>query len=187
MTDTQHTDEALSVEFDLDLNDVVAFNEYHAAHSPLLRRGLMMYRLVPAAIGFVAGAIMALSDWSEGIKTAVLSVVVPGLWIAVAPWVYRRRIRQNVKKLYREGRNAAVFGRQTLAISASGFTRTASGAHSEARWDAVERVASTPGYLFIYTSAVTAHIVPRRAFPDDRSFDAFTAAARRWAEGGAVG
>ncbi|MCL4787363.1 MAG: YcxB family protein [Verrucomicrobia bacterium] len=44
-------------------------------------------------------------------------------------------------------------------------------------WQAVERVANTGDHAFVYTSAMAAIIVPRRAFSSAAEFDQFVRAA----------
>jgi YcxB-like protein len=72
-----------------------------------------------------------------------------------------------------EGRNRTLLGRQRVTISPESITRSSDFDQTTVRWSAVERVIKDKNHAFVYTSALTAIIVPRRAFADTVAFDVF--------------
>ncbi len=81
--------------------------------------------------------------------------------------------------MIREGRNRILFGKQRVTLSPDGITKSGELDETRIAWPAVERVIKDREHVFIYTSALTAFIVPRRAFADLVGFDEFAMKAVR--------
>jgi hypothetical protein len=97
-----------------------------------------------------------------------------GQWGAVAAyavffavlmfWVLggnKRRIARAVRKMLKEGENKMDIGLQALEVTSEGLTDKDEFGESKFNWKAIERVASTPDYYYIYISAMKALVVPK--------------------------
>jgi len=76
------------------------------------------------------------------------------------------------------GRNRGLFGRHRVTISPEGVTDSGEHGQTSTAWRAVERVAAADEHVFIYTNALAAGIIPRRAFADASGFGEFVRTAR---------
>jgi len=98
--------------------------------------------------------------------------------LAIFPWWYRRKVRKIVAGMVGEGRNRGLFSRHRVTISPERVTDSSEHAQTSTAWGAVERVAAADEHAYIYTNALAAIIVPRRAFAGPSEFEQFVRAAR---------
>lgn len=69
--------------------------------------------------------------------------------------------------------NSTFLTEHTLAIAPEGLVEETEFNRSEYKWSAVQKVVGSRKHLFIYVSAGSAHIVPRRAFDSDAEWEQF--------------
>jgi len=169
----------MTAEYELTKDDWSAFNLYHHFHSPTARR---QYRRAWVSsvliVLLVCLGISVLASLNSPNPLSTFMALLP-LFSAVVlaipwfPWVYRRKLKRIVAGMIGEGRNRTLLGRQRVTISREFITRSGDFDQTTVRWSAVERVIKDKNHAFVYTSALTAIIVPRRAFADTVAFDAF--------------
>jgi hypothetical protein len=75
-----------------------------------------------------------------------------------------------------------LFSRHRVTISAESVTDAGEHCQTATAWRAVERVAASEEHAYIYTNALTAIIVPRRAFADPPEFEQFVRLAKDYRE-----
>jgi hypothetical protein len=66
----------------------------------------------------------------------------------------------------------------TVVISSQGLICSDETGRNHAYWKAFSSVAKTRKHIYVYLSTGPAYVVPRRAFPDQESFDRFAESAR---------
>ena len=76
-------------------------------------------------------------------------------------WLMRRVIRRQVAD---ERPQRGQLGRHTLSLSEDGLIERTAVGESRTAWTGVDRVEQDRAYIFIYTSAAAAHVIPKRAF-----------------------
>jgi hypothetical protein len=103
--------------------------------------------------------------------------IVP-LYVLYFPGAYRHRLRKIVAGMVGEGQNRGLFSRHRVTISPEGVADASEHGQSSTAWRAVERVAAADEHVYIYTSALGAVIVPRRAFAGPSQFEEFVRTAR---------
>jgi hypothetical protein len=68
-----------------------------------------------------------------------------------------------VRRLYRERKNPFASGTHYLSAGEHGLVARGPDGEATIKWSAVDRVVTTPNHAFIYLSAVSAIVVPRRS------------------------
>lgn len=188
----------MEVEYDLTPEDLKAYQRYHAKH-PLVppKRG-------PAGviIGLGGGAVVLLGVFGyHFLRTSLFyspyspyplvlyqllnmapGVAVGALLTLIGLNLYLRLLQGNVtRKALQEGRNAEkTLGWRRLSIDPHAVRTTTAFSSAANFWEGVDAVVATEDYVFIYITTRAAHVVPRRAFPDDRAFDELVETARRY-------
>lgn len=79
-----------------------------------------------------------------------------------------------------EGENRGLFGRRRVTISAQEVVDASELSRNSTAWRSVERVVVANEYLYIYTNALAAIILPQRAFADRSAFDTFARTATEY-------
>jgi hypothetical protein len=73
-------------------------------------------------------------------------------------------------------------GEHRLSIAPDEVREFTSVGDTGRHWSGVEKIHVTDAYAFIYLSAVTAFVVPKRAFATELAFQEFARSAQIWAE-----
>jgi hypothetical protein len=172
----------MQLEFDLTKEDVIAFNMYHYAHSPSVRRkkwiNLVWVIVVLVSVCVLAAIAVERSGGSADFLWTLL-VSIP-IYIACYPYLLRRAQRKVVERLIAEGQNRDQFGKKQVTITPIEITAAGELTSTTVRWKAVERIEVVEAYAYVYFSALQAVIVPRRAFSSDTEFSAWVETARKY-------
>ena len=175
-----------TVEYELTKDDWSAFNFYHHFHSPTARRqyirGWFSTVLAVLLIWLGFSLIGSLNSPNPGSTFVALLPLLSGVPICLLwfPWAYRRKVGKIVDGMIGEGRNRTLLGKQRVVISTEGITKSSDFDRTTIAWSGIERVIKDKARAYVYTSALTAIIVPRRAFRDEIAFDEFVSNAMRY-------
>jgi MFS family permease len=153
-------------------DDYVAFNVFFSRHSPYARRMRIIAGLIVPGLFFILFLSQAiyLHDWTQ----AFIGIVICGgfaLWVLTGR---SRRARHIARKIFKEGKNKDFLGIHELEINDYGIVSKSEYSEGKIAWAGIERIASTPDYTFIFTSANKAIPLPKaRVIEGD--YDAFVA------------
>jgi hypothetical protein len=178
----------MTAEYEITKDDLSAFNLYHHFHSPTARRQYVRSWFVPAFIWLlICSGIWYLADRERGTPFRTFLDLLPlfsgvPLYLLYFPWAYRRKIRKIIAGMVSEGHNRGLFCRHRVAISPDGITDSGEFGQASTVWRAVERVAQNGDHAFVYTNALAAIVVPRRAFAAPTQFEEFVRAVRDYHE-----
>lgn len=173
----------MTAQYELTKDDVSAFNLYHHFHSPTARRHYYRAWIIPALIWLlICIGIWHLADKTRGTPLRTFLDLLPlfsgvALHLAIFPWWYRRKVRNIVAGMISEGQNRGLLSRHEVTISPEKVTSSNEFGQSSTAWRAVERVVLAGDYIFVYTNALAAIIVPQRAFASRDEFEQFANAA----------
>ena len=174
----------MTAEYEITKEDLSTFNLYHHRHSPTARRHYLRSWFLPAFIWLLAFSgiwYLADSERNTPLQTFLdllpLFIFVP-FYLLYFPWAYRRKLRKIVAGMVSEGQNRGLFSRHRVTISPEGVTDSSELGQTSTAWRAVERVVVADEHAYIYTNALAAIIVPRRAFAGPSEFDEFVRTAR---------
>ena len=180
----------MEVEYQLTAEDLYSFQWRAAYESPASRRAMrrayalmfvtvLLLALLPAIGegGFVMARINLL------FIAVVYPVVCVSYWL-IARWMMRRAILAFVR---RERPEKGLLGSHRLVLNDGGVVETTAVNESRTSWTGVDRVEQNDGYIFIYVSAATAHVVPKRVFATAAQAEEFyREAARRTVQASAA-
>lgn len=143
---------------ELSVDDLVAFSLHHHQSSPTLKRSrvwaVIAIVVLTATLSHIAGELLRNPLLRPlGIAAAIfLALVYPRIW--------RRKLEQYVRLLYREGQNRGVLGTHSFEIVDNGLLDVTSYYERTVFWNGIERIETVPGRTFVYLSAVNAQVIP---------------------------
>ena len=124
----------MTVEYELTVDDLDAFNMYHFAHSPAMRGQLLQMRLGLSAVAVILALVLiyimrqSLGETGMDAPSLVIAGGAGLVLLLIYPRFARSDIRKRTVKLLREGQVAGSFGQQQLRLSPEGLhTRSACG------------------------------------------------------------
>lgn len=172
-------DAGREINYQLTMEDLAAFNRYHAEHSPYYRQmKLRAWLAVPAymiLVGFFAVLLTGTYVQSTIDFWPLWALAV--VYALYFPFLYRKQQAQAVKTVMAEGRNLGVIGPHAVRLSPEALYLRDAYRSSSIRWPAVEQIVRGRGYLYLYIAATQAAIVPERAFSSQKSFFDFCSQA----------
>lgn len=140
------------------MDDAIAFNDFHYAHSPTMKRAVRINKWGMGLMAFI------FYSFVPGNKNTTINVtiafVLACLFVLIYPSLVRYNIKRQVHKFYSEGNNKGFLGEHDIEIVEDGVIARSAYSETKTAWGAVERIETTPEHTFIYISAVTALIIP---------------------------
>jgi len=175
----------MEVEYSLELEDLLAFNQYRNAHSPTFRRQQFTSRVgvLVALLGVwvllfgMVGTILAPRTW---IACGLFIALVAAVFFFSFPALVRRRTRRLVGRMYMEGQNRGLFARRRLTITPETITDATEISVTTMKWVAVEKIAVDQRHVFFYVTATSAFILPKAALATEEEFEEFVETAGRY-------
>lgn len=169
------------VEYEVSLSDVVAFNLFHHQHSPTSRRARLFVQFGTPVICLLISFVLDFLYTGRILTSSLLPLIIFSLiWIPSASVLYWFSIKRQSKRMYSEGKNKGTIGKLRLSLTPEAVIEANDFKETKTGWKAVEKIVSTDKYVFIYTGAVMAHIIPRRAFSAESEFKEFLETARQY-------
>ena len=200
----------LTAEFDFTQDDFIAFNLYaHIKARPKRRSRLVPWdtqaplRSPAYWISTSLGAlVLFLCSWAgQKLRIPASSLFFTIIWLGyffcaaslagglllhLVRWAEPSLLRRHVAKSLRAGKNQGIFCRKRVTLTPESIAETSDFQQSATRWPVVERIVRDGAYAYIYLSAVSALVVPQRAFASAAAFEEFVRTAERYLENAAV-
>jgi predicted DNA repair protein MutK len=164
----------MQIEFERTPQDIIDFHLYEMQHSAVSRRSLRAWRWASALIAAALGGGLYLFtpryfNWITIGAALVAALVVFALYPIFVRWAAVGELR----KLLREGNNDAILGRQLVRIAPEGIFASNRSGESIIKWSAVQKVSEGPKHLFLYTSALSALLIPTNCFKSEQDRQEF--------------
>lgn len=176
----------MEVEFELGIDDVLAFSRYHERRSPAVRRARRLQQLILAIFAFLVflayGLVCALTASPETFLLDIRFMAGFGsVWLLfLALSIAARHIQGRVfRRMLDEGKNKSTIGKHRLSVGQRGIMDLTAFSEQCTTWQGVERIADNEEYIFLYINAISAHVIPKCAFEHMRHMKVFLDEARR--------
>lgn len=169
----------MNITFSLIMDDLMAFNVYHLRHSPSARRAywksLLRFPLIWTILCLVISRLGVTPErsWPEAMLALLPLFMGVPLYLVAYPLLHRRAIRRQLQGLLGEGDNSSVLGLRRIEMTPEGLCETGDSGQTRLAWDAIKRVEVSEDHVFVYISAVSAFVVPKRCFTDQAQLGAF--------------
>jgi len=157
----------MNIKYRVTIEDLYQFNDYFLNTSSDLKKIIVTNQMIIGASPLIGGIIaIFLKDIS--FKPAV--IILLGLFAVFAvplyllyPKHYKKKYREQIKKLYPEGENKSVLGEHEIIIEIDGFTEKTHYNQNKQSWEAIEKIVHVENALYIFISSLQAYIIPKNA------------------------
>ncbi|MBI2934416.1 MAG: YcxB family protein [Chloroflexi bacterium] len=169
----------MHVDFELTSGDIVALNLHLYDNLPKLRRRRQLLRFVAPAFWLaIMGTFFALrrTPVTEHLWNILPLLLFGILWLVFYPAFARWNFKKAISRMYPQD---APVRKLRMAIVPDGISVTSPGGHRLTPWKEIQQVEVMEDYVYILTDSRAAHVVPRRAFPDQPAFDSFAKNVRQ--------
>lgn len=158
----------MELKFELLEEDYINFNIDHANKSPSLKRNVSLIRILgPVTFLIAPFIIIRFSEiplWYWMTLFGITSI----LWLIFYPKHFDWEMRRRIKKMLEEGNSENLFKERKISLTDEAIIETTSSSQSSTIWSRIDRVEETDRYIYIYNSSISAYIIPKRVFKDDK-------------------
>jgi Ca2+/Na+ antiporter len=152
----------MKIEYNLAAEDYIHFNLFHLKHSKTSLKSLYLQRYLSPLFFILVSIVFAIMGDLHLLSTLIPFLVLSILWVIFYPKLFYRHVRKNVQKMFKEGKNEALLGEHTMILMEEGFVESNSTGESKVKWSGIQEVKEDEEYLYLYNSAVSAYIIPKR-------------------------
>jgi hypothetical protein len=179
----------VEVEYVLTPDDLYAFQLRALQKSPIAKRSRRnMYIGIFVALVIISIVPAIGSDGFVISRVSISFLAIPLVLVVSFTWLIEKRMtRRAILQLISEEKpDKGQLGRHTVKLDDIGVTESTAVGEQRTSWAGIDRVEQNPEYIYIYTSASAALVIPRRAFrkPSDAEEFHNLAIARRNAQPG---
>lgn len=169
----------LMVAYDVFVEDMISYSLWHNAQSTSAKRARLVNRLLVAACVLAGSIAIGWTLSGDSWIVVIMGAVVAVLYILIYQTTYRYKLRRAIEKMYAEGDNTAICGPWRVEISRARLSVFMPLVESHYVWRGVQRVERAEQAIYIYVSAVSAVIIPLRAFLSPGEADELLQALKR--------
>ncbi|RPJ09812.1 MAG: YcxB family protein [Spirochaetaceae bacterium] len=167
----------MKLQYNITMQHLVDFNLYHAKNSKYFRiKFLLLMIILPIIMGLYILFTVIMGSFS--LAAVIIPAVVSLAWVLLYPTIFKKSIATSVVNLYSEGKNHEVLTAHTLSLENGKLVEETGNSRNEQAIATIENIIETPEYVFIYLSAMTAHIIPRKEIADSKLLDEFVKALK---------
>lgn len=156
----------MEFKYELTKEDLLAFNLYHAKQSETVKSALFKQRFLVPIIFLLLPFILY---WITGeflIEVSISFMLVSILWLVFYPKYFYGYIKRNVSKVLDEGNNDNLLGNHLFTMAEDGFTEKSNAGETKVPWSGITKVEENEEYYFLFYSAMSAYIIPKRCLID---------------------
>lgn len=177
----------IEVEYDLTIEDYVAFNIHHMQRSPAHRRQQVIVILILLLVAEITNGLLLYSQalrgplpsdaiFFHGAIAVTFLLVFGGLAFRGSrgvsnTWILKRMVRS----MLTQGDPSLMLGRRRLRVTSESIDEFSDLRESKLKLQCVQRIDVAPSYAFIYIAPIMAYILPVRAFASPDHFATFVA------------
>lgn len=176
----------MEVEYELSAEDLTALRRHMQKRGPNRQQYWLFtaYGIILLLFAVISAFVRYLVPLPLGVYLGLLLLGIGvGSWMTLiglalytqlrAPNAFRKALQQ---RSYAE----KVLGWRRFSIDAQGICNKSEISCVIFLWKGIDKIVTTSEHTFIYVTKSAAFAIPRRAFADDRAFDAFVEAAKQF-------
>jgi hypothetical protein len=172
----------MGIEYIVNVEDIVTYNLHDYISSPATKKQLensIVFYASLALFFLVIGLVLVKNSIAAFVLLGCLSLVFILLAI-VAKSSSLKNLQKRIRELY-SNTNSDYIGKHFLSITPEYIKDISESGESFRYWSYIDSIVSLDQYIFIKIKpGLSAFIVPKRAFPDDSSFQLFTEEANKY-------
>ncbi|MHC0038246.1 YcxB family protein [Pseudoneobacillus sp. C159] len=163
----------MELKYNLTEKDYLNFNLFHMKNSKSANKALMIQRIFTPITLLLFGYVLSLiSDIPLTISLPIF-LLFAILWYIFFPKYFYSHVVKQVRKMTREGRNDDLLGEHILHISDEGLIDTTKNGETKVNWSGIKDFKEDQHHLYLYNSAVSAYILPKRDIPNVEELKSF--------------
>ncbi|MCC8019389.1 MAG: YcxB family protein [Rikenellaceae bacterium] len=158
----------MTVKYDISLDDLIAFQSDFLGNDrklgSVLKYTLLVFALIISVLvgsKFIASGEFSIADF--------IFLCLMALLLLLFRKLHNKTTMRFARKIYDQPGNATLLGEKTLTLSDRGLEISDRNKSAKYSWDGVVKASETVEHFFIYDSAISALIIPRKQLTADQN------------------
>jgi len=162
----------MRVDYDVTKKDFIDFNLFHMKKSSATRTiKIFTYGIPIILIGWI---LLSNSVSFDDLIIRIVIFICMAAALVVMLWLTSKlSSKLIVSRLFNEGKNKDVLGKHTIIIDDEGLIETTENSENRTKWAGIEKIVCSDTAILVYNSAISAYIIPKRAFENERCMNDF--------------
>ena len=152
----------MEITYYLTEKDYINFNLYHVKNSETGKKALNMQRFLSPVIFIISAYVISIFSEMSFLPLLITFLITSIIWVIYYPKYFYGLITRNVKKMIKEGKNDGLLGDHHLVMTDEGIVDTSSNRETKVSWPGIVNFKEDNENLYLYNSAVSAYILPKR-------------------------
>ena len=172
----------MKLEYSVQLEDIIAFNNHHMEATPSIRRKLAVMRFVWA---FAPLAAIWAITFFEGMDPSKAMWVITFVGVCISspiflfqPFYLRWMNNRQVRKAYEDEKNRSLLGDREIKVTSNGLAEKTASGENQSEYAQINRIDSDDNYTFIYAAKSKVHIIPKKSVKEG-DYDAFVSELKK--------
>lgn len=166
--------------YNLTVEDMVALNRYHYAHSPTIRKTKLKYIILVSVLFIAASFLLPPKPGLTRPMIVAGAVILAALFSMIFIYRYSASLERNVRRLFKEGTNKGIICEHEIEIDEHGLVEKTEFKETRQSWQGVERIVETQSHVFIYMSSMAAYVIPKESVAAGDPYQFVESAKQFW-------
>jgi hypothetical protein len=154
----------MTIKFDIDYNDLVAYYRYFAKTSKNMIFGKWLRVLIVPALMLINLLSSSSSEYDKkfGLFVLLVHVLISAVWVIIILVIEHSRPARIVRKQITNPENIGIIGYREMTFTDDGIIAKSEKSETKMSWDAIVKVTETGTYFLPYIGANQAFIIPKQ-------------------------
>jgi hypothetical protein len=147
----------IQLNYDVELNDAMAFQKHFSATNKTMKN----FRKIITLIVIGLGLFVTLTG-EKDLMSIVLNLFPLVVFILIY-WILSKTTSSFLtKKIMSTSENSSMYGNRTMIFTEDGIEVKNAEANTSLKWSMIKQLGETSDYFFLYISAASAYIIPKK-------------------------
>ena len=164
------------IQYEILEEDYISFNILHQERSKHMKRMILIVRCFFSFVFLYTLMLIFTTKKEIGIDSKIIPFCLLFFslyFIIFTPRYFKYSLKKQTRKLIKEGKNDSILGKKKLEIDNEYIIESDESTETKHKWSVIEKIVETDKYIFIYASAISAYIIPKRIFNSLNEKEAF--------------
>lgn len=162
----------MEINFEVTKDDYIKFNVYHIKNSASQKKNFNLLKyIIPAIFSLLIYFIGTNLFKQPSIYWGIAAILFFIVGIIIYPKLYESSIKKQIEKSMSEGDNSEIFGKKKMIIDDETITIYNNSSFEKISKSVIKDIKTYDDIIALYTSSITAHIIPTRYLDEDLKND----------------
>jgi len=169
----------MKVRFEIQIEDMVALNQYHNSTSSTIKKSKYTRILIIFVLALGASFLIPPTARFTRLVMVQCAIVYSIVLSLIILYKYRTCSASYISRVLKEGENKGILCWREIELDSTGVTSMTDTCETRYLWKGIEKIVETDSHVFLFTSTLSALVFPKNSVPTEEA-DRFVALAKQF-------